>query len=97
MVAPVRLPPQIREGTTLLEFYRQLAQLQPRYVSCVCTAAGGTTQTFSHGLGRLPLGNIVAGVSDPSAAIAQCGMPDATTITVELSAAADVTVLVLVL
>lgn len=87
----MNLPPQIREGTTLLEFYRQLQALAPRYVTCVCTVAGGVTQAFAHGLGRLPVGHVIVANSTPAAAVAQLGQLDVTNITVELTVAADVT------
>lgn len=92
----MNLPPQIREGTTLLEFYRQLQSLAPRYVECVCTVAGGTSHTFAHGLGRVPVGNVVVSNSDPGAAMAQCGPVHPTQFDVQLSVAADVTLVVMV-
>lgn len=92
--------PQIRDTTTLLEFYRQLMACAPilngKHIECVCTVAGGTSQVFAHGLGRMPVGNFIVSNNNPSAAQAQCGGVDVSLVGIQLSVAADTTLKVYV-
>lgn len=86
---------QITESTSLMEFFRQLLSGAPvvngKHVTCTFAVADGTTKTFSHGLGRMPQGQIIVESTDPTATVATVGACDVTSVGIALTVAADVT------
>lgn len=80
--------PQIRPGTPIEEFYRQLLQgcpiLDGKVMTCVFTAGGSADQVFPHGLGRQWRGAWLMGISTPATIAARVGSPESSTSTADL-------------
>ena len=91
--------PQVRPGTPIEEFYRQLMQGCPiidgKFVECQFVVADGVTKSFAHGLGRPWRGAIVVGGPAGSGVLCTTNVPESslastTAVQIRLSAAADV-------
>ncbi len=82
--------PQIREGTTLLEFYRQLLTGAPvvngKTLACLFVPGDGALKGFPHGLGRLPQNALVGLNSASGSCVAQVDSLDTENVYVRLSA-----------
>jgi len=72
--------PQIREGTTLLNFYRQLLLGSPivngKMLDCDFAVADGTSKSFAHGLGRTYKGAFPVGSSFIGTSIVYASLPE---------------------
>lgn len=93
--------PQINEGTTLLEFYRQLMQgskpVDGKILDCTFLVADGVVKLFAHGLGRPWIGAFVCGNSKTNLTSAQVGLSfgagsDPEKVGIRLTVAADCTI-----
>ena len=93
--------PQPKEGTQLLEFYRQLMEgcriIDGKILDCTYVVADGLVKFFPHGLGRPWTGAIVCGNTKTNLTLAQVGFPTGAgsnpdAVAIRLTVAADCTI-----